>query len=214
MSYGIDLLFRRCESLGTAAEIAIADANALYAKREQVLEGMRYFIPSIRYCKEQPEVDRFWVEHAMKLNYVFWPDLHILGLIGSWRDLFKANNRPKHVYFQNSCDQDYDFDSWNGICPEIDQIVQQCTSRSIDDWPEAKNRLAEEDNPSKWEGYVRRSLCYENVFSLLDLGAVIYGNEDSDVFTRFSVSALNTQERELEARVLVKRLVSREKKEE
>ena len=102
--------------------------DACKAKFAEIAEDNYIFMPSINkdyllkndseYAKDQ--LDRAWMRNSIfSYRFFYIPEHNLLGVFGApVEDIFDLT-----CYFQNSCDQDYDFEEWKGI-PIFEQIAE------------------------------------------------------------------------------------------
>lgn len=94
------------------------------------------------------------------------------------------------VYFQNSCDQDYDFEDWSGIqymediankwksLSDEDFIKIYKESRYYDDWDEDEKYI------QKWQDYYRKTMCYDEIWNRIEW--TLYDDREITYITLFS----------------------------
>jgi hypothetical protein len=223
MSYGFDISFMSADTL----EEAMASANdfvsyvAKSGNIKQMLEDEKYFIPSLRYfcgdvfSAEDREyaqaLDDGWLQRFLSLRFVYWPAAKLLGLVGAtWpnRKAFFAES----VYFQNSTDQDYELDSWPKL-PFFDEIVKDHRNMTVQNL-QRKPRWCDytlEELGQDLDYYVR-SDAYDQIYSQLSLDDWLWGR-DNDAFVRFTLSALQSDERRFEAGCILRNISQSEKPE-
>lgn len=201
MSYSFDMQFEFVpawqEALNTAADCAL-----IVEQRENIRSLIKENIRFLKYRlgKNTPrpyEVEN-WVAAISTLRFVFWPEHELLALVGNaWPGLKGAF--AKSVYFQNSTDQDYELKEWEGICPYFDNLCiefERMTPAEL-----AKTGLFGGYTPEELSGnveYYRRTGMYAQVFKGLQLNDWLYGR-NNPAFRRFSMGALQTQEKLLDA---------------
>ena len=75
------------------------------------------------------------------------------------------------VYFQNSCDQDYNFEEWNGI-PLFEEIAEKWKSRSLEEVAKLIDREGDIDDMRDLEKtepqYYAKSACYNEIWSYFE----------------------------------------------
>lgn len=147
--------------------------DACKEKFDDIAKDNFLYMPSINrdyllkkdseYAKEQ--LDRGWVRNAVfSYRFFYIPEHNLLG----------AFSIPKEVegifdltcYFQNSCDQDYNFEEWKGI-PVFEKIAEK--------WGNATNEEVyknfdyhEEDEESIDYDYYRRSFAYAEIWNMCE----------------------------------------------
>lgn len=202
MSYGFNMVFAQVEpnNLGKAMAYAHDFVKDSMANAEKMLNGSKYFVPSIRYNTHYSNdsskaawnmADDNWLYRLFSFNFVYWNDIGLLGCC-----IAEENNNkdffPLSVYFQNSCDQNYDFDEWSG--GEIPYFMKKIDA--------AKNATLEDVKPFfDWDDddmlslpndYVQKSYLYKLIFKELHLNDWLYGRPGS--FERFTLNGIETSE--------------------
>ena len=223
MSYGFDMNFKHCRSLGDALLLANKAANITFQHLSEQIEDNRCWIPALQYRMSQADertkrtADDLWLERLLKMSFVWWPEYKLLGLCGAaWpkevTSLFK-----KHVYFQNSCDQDYAFSEWKGLGRPFDEIVSVCRDGLEADalsFLKMGRYNPEDFDPTadgeEFDDYYRRWAAYNGIFETLHLNQWLWGQED-DKFVRFSVTPLNCSERTFQAEQILRAYVEQHK---
>ena len=96
----------------------IAKDNFLYmpsvsSMKKRMLEGAS--------DRAKEEADRAWMRNSIfSYRFFYIPEHNLLGVFGApVKDIFDLT-----CYFQNSCDQDYDFKDWKGV-PIFEQIAEK-----------------------------------------------------------------------------------------
>ena len=106
-----------------------------------------------------------WAKSSVfKFRYFYNKDLHLLGIYGVYsclQDIFDCS-----VFFQNSTDQDYEFDTWKGV-RYFEEVAEKWKNASDEDVKE--HYKAEHNN--EWTpkcnsslDYYRRSYAYDEIW--------------------------------------------------
>lgn len=217
MSYGFTLNFLHCRNAGAAFEKAHTASELCYDSIRDLLEMEDVWIPSIRYCQAAESntlADELWLTKLLQMDFIWWPEHKLLALSGGcWPEnvlqLFKCR-----VYFQNSCDQDYDFKEWKGLRSPFRRIVDTCRNGDLKEVEKIlqmgrscpEDYIFEEMESSR-EQYYRRWAAYNGIYETLHLDNWLYGNDDKS-FVRFTMTPLNSSERSMEAKRLMRALVN------
>ena len=100
----------------------------------------------------------------------------VFGVPDDVKQVFDAS-----IYFQNSCDQDYEFNEWNGV-PIFEQIANKWANATDDEV--ARKYL--EENSSSWDDeepldndYYRRTFAYDEIW---DMCSEYLWNDDRVVY--------------------------------
>lgn len=228
MSYGFNMLFAEAENIGDAFCIANAfvKRHCTKEKMEKSILDNEFFIPSLRNgvtpCTAalSKTADKFWLYSLFTFRFVYWEKQHLLGLLREDTDDWAESNQMQgksSVYFQNSCDKDYEFEEWPTFIPFFNTAVAEY--KKMLKMPKGKvfsiiksqggytpDEDNEEDEISDVAYYIRTAL-YDHIFNVLDLNAWMYGRE-SEAFERFSINALDTSELALDMSMFVNRRVN------
>lgn len=148
-----------------------------YAKNKSKYEKDEYNISLFNDCGD-------WVRRIFSYRYFYNKELGLLGVYGvpnSLRELFDDT-----LNFQNSCDQDYEFeywdkieafkaiaDKWKAMTP--DQVYEEYLSDPYR-WSYTKEEFMAEGKPE----YYARTFCYEEIWdkslekTLFDEDSIVY----------------------------------------
>lgn len=223
MSYGFNMFFKQVSSKEEAHNLAVKTADLLYENMVEFIKNNKFYIPSIKYSVFHPEqaketkryleeIDKYWLCKLFSSNFVYWEKEKLLGFLGE--------NYPKpveelydvEVYFQNSCDQDYNYKDWgnkinifNKIIAEIKNITDAEELAKINfsyGYNETYIKEIEEDIE-----YYQKSGVYTQIFETLHLEEWLWDNED-DYFERFSIQSLNSMEKHTEVNLFLKEFLN------
>lgn len=92
------------------------------------------------------------------------------------------------VYFQNSCDRDYDFEEWSGI-PYMEDISNKWKNMSDEEvinlYKESQYYDEDDDNEhiQKFLDYYRRTMCYDEIWDRIEW--TLYNDEEITYITLF-----------------------------
>lgn len=148
--------------------------KAISERLEDIAKANASYSPMVRSCPlgedkiemtdELLHATEDWARNTVfKYRFFYNADLQILGMYGvdkCMQDMFDCT-----VYFQNSCDQDYAYEEWNGI-KHFESIVDKW--KNADDETvkeEFKKRInsAWDENENEVE-YWKRSFVYEDIW--------------------------------------------------
>lgn len=139
----------------------------------EIAEDNYAYAPFVRYFRKpfselekyaEKECCRGWVRQCLTYRYFYHPTRHLLGIYGlpdSVRDMFDDT-----IYFQNSTDQDYPFETWNKVEP-FRIIAEQYQHNSV----VLNSRIRKQydidyedfyDNIDYW----KRTACYDEIFKV------------------------------------------------
>lgn len=202
MSYGFDMAFAHAADEKAAFSLARSYVDKCMEKENarKFIEDNTIYIPSIRYshieeATNMAEVaDRYWLETLFKFRFLYWPKYRLLGLVGS--NPIDDPAFPMSIYFQNSTDQNYDFQEWlEGNIPFFKEHVETITnmpqSKLFDICKDYLDEDTDLSNP-EIELYMRQSLLYQRIFSALELQSWLYADDSKkDVpYIQFALSGI------------------------
>lgn len=152
--------------------------------------------------KEEWKEAENWTKNSIfKFRYFYKSSLlGVYGVPKSVRHLF-----DKTVYFQNSCDQDYDFEEWEGI-KQFENIYKKWMTVDVDIIKEKYNKdiacgSVGNDFDSEYSDvtekadkliYWRKSFCYEEIWKKFE--DTLYNDDDAiylSLFGYYDVLAVN-----------------------
>lgn len=173
MSYGAEIcfkvipadqlfdFFRDLKSACTSKFKEIAKDNFLYlpSKRFEYRETSEY---------HQENADRLWMRsNVFTFRYFYLPERDLLGMFSipsEVTDLFDTS-----IYFQNSCDQDYDWKVWEGI-RDFEGIAQKWIDVSDETVFEKykEDHFGRDEERDKFDyDYYRKTFCYDEIWELI-----------------------------------------------
>lgn len=177
MSYSCEIAFKTIEAEEVYSFLQKLK-SLVSEKLGAIAEDNAFWLPSERQSayKELPEwalnqLEEDWARKCFTFRYVYLPEKKILGVYGvpkQTEELFDCT-----VYFQNSCDQDYDFEEWNGV-PIFEEIAQKWQNMSEEDLFEAAKSCYEDDFEDDSEcckersDYIRRTFCYKEIWAMFE----------------------------------------------
>lgn len=122
----------------------------------------------------------FWVKSLFQVNYLYWPQHELLGIVGTEWPKPCLRLAPHMVIFQDGTDQDYEQTTWNRDIPLFDKVLEDVAKRSEE---QVRHEVGFEDADYL---YSCRSLVYKRIFSALDLDNFLYNGSGN--FERFVMS--------------------------
>ena len=149
--------------------------TSVQSKFGEIAEDDFLYMPSIRYehiYKSIPEsvkdeIDSKWAQASVfTYRWFYLPEHSLLGVFSvpsSVADIF-----DKSIYFQNSCDQDYDYDEWQGI-PIFEEIAKKWETATEE---EVRQRYSKPYGDT-WDDecdydYYRRSFAYDDIWEMME----------------------------------------------
>lgn len=204
MSYRFQMNFKQCESKEEAFTIALAITKEYFRHAKSVIKDNIYYFPSIQRGgnKEYELADEWFLVNLFSLRFVWWEDKKLLGLNND-SDFLKSFFDTE-VYFQNSCDQDYEYDGWDDKIDFFKETKRKIQERTKEELLKCSTYFNESDLEDDLE-YCKRTILYDMIFSELDLNAWMY-DSDETVFERFSLCAIDSSEKRFKARDLLEKV--------
>ena len=221
MSYRFNMFFKQINSKEEAYDFAIKTTKLLYKNMEEYILDNKYSIPSISSLLNNEmieialeETNKYWLFQLFSLNFTYWEEYKLLGLLGWNYSSSIKNLYDAQIYFQNSCDQDYEYEEWgtninlfNEIVAEIkngnnlDTLIKICFPYGYDEYDleELKDDI----------DYYKKTAIYNLIFDKLHLNDWMYHREDDNdkYFTHFSLQALDCMEKHFAANLFLKDIV-------
>lgn len=154
--------------------------DACKAKFDKIAKDNYIFMPSINkdyllkndseYAKDQ--LDRAWMRNSIfSYRFFYIPEHNLLGVFGvpNVEEIFDLT-----CYFQNSCDQDYDFEDWKGI-PIFEQIAEKWKNATNEEVHKSFEYPDEHEEPIDYD-YYRRSFAYDEIWRMCE--HYLYSEDD------------------------------------
>lgn len=141
-----------------------------------------------------------WLRRVMTLRLIYWKQFKLLGYCNNGEfEGFKT------VEFQNSCDQNYEYDDYPITIPFFKTRIDMVKDLSKEEVLKRRNRDPKDVIDD--EGYVeyeRQTYLYKVIYNDLDLESFIYPCDNTTIFTRFDICANenNHNFRELASHIL------------
>lgn len=214
MSYYFDMGFAEAKSIGDAMEMAqrfVGRMTKVYVC--ELIERNIIYVPSLRLSTSFKDksaaniVDTYWLYSLLNFQFVFWPEYHLLGMVGD--DPRAKEAGFEMVAFQNSTDQNYELGEWPKTIPFFQARVNQ-TALLLKEQPDViLKHLAQQgfdlddcgfDDLETGAEYLVLTSLYKQIFRDLELDAWLYGREPDTPgkFQRFALNAITTSERKMD----------------
>lgn len=112
------------------------------------------------------ETKRWATESIFKYRYFYDSERALLGVYSlpdCLRDLFDLT-----FHFQDSCEQDYDFEDWNGV-PSFEFIAEKWKNTSDEKMIDLMNERLDSDFDRKPDqiDYYRKTFCYDEIWKTI-----------------------------------------------
>ena len=174
MSYGASISFKTID----ADELYQFFQNIKHTASkhiDKIAEDEFIYMPSVRYKHLYNDVkgviardaDEAWAKSAVfTMRFFYLADHNLLGVFGvpsAVKECFDAT-----IYFQNSTDQDYEFDEWKNV-PIFAQIAEKWKTSTDDDVLRKCNDERDDDEiDTDSLDYYRRTFAYEEIWSMCE----------------------------------------------
>ena len=147
--------------------------------------------------------DRNWLYRLFSERFIYWPDKELLGIVGS---VYRDFDNLTTIEFQDSTDQNYEYEEWIGI-KYFEDTIKKCKNADIN---LLKSNFYDYDEEEilKDLNYYRKSLVYRIIYKELELDNWLWlkgGN-----YKLFTLNTFNYYEEEFNI-YLILDLVRREK---
>lgn len=148
----------------------IANENFLYSPFSQKMVEYNEDFKQ-EYSKTRMEIFKeaeSWAQKCFNYKWFYMSEINLLGIFGIPTCLYKLFDST--IYFQNSCDQNYEFSTWNGV-PQFEKITQKWinkTDEEIFKVYESENAcLIKKDKfDEKRVDYYRKTYIYDEIWAM------------------------------------------------
>lgn len=174
MSYGCEIHFKNIPSDEVYGFLQTLK-KAVLEKSDDIAKDNFLWLPSIRdshIYTDTPEhivkkIDSSWVHDVFKFRFFYLPRCELLGVFSvpsGFKEMF-----DNVTYFQDSCDQDYEFNEWKGV-PLFEEIAYKWEHVLSDKdvlelYKKRHGDITEEESADFDYEYERKSLCYDEIWS-------------------------------------------------
>lgn len=118
-----------------------------------------------------------FVEHLTQHTFLYYPEYNLLGAVT--KKAFSAPQDAIRIQFQNSCDQDYSLNTWDGV-----PIFEEIRDEILGKYPKDSNS----------DTYGIRTKIYTKIEETLEIDKYIFWLNDFH-FQSFTVSFLNERQK-------------------
>ena len=174
MSYRLDLSFKNCKPQDVYKNICEFESLLVKNAKQYIKENLIF----LRIDKEKDrfynteQVDKF-ISTLFKHHICYCEEVSALCIVwGS--DVDEINNWfDGHVYFQNSCDQNYDYETWdfNKSFRKIkDRIKKMKTDKFVKEYIQSNEYYDEDDKDVilKNVDYYKKTFVYQTIENIID----------------------------------------------
>lgn len=200
MSYAFGMFFKQIKQEDLFSFIDKVQAEMRNHAKEWI-DYNKYYAPSVRLFTLHSDefkfakayLDEYWLNTLFASRFVYWPDYDLLGVSGYKLPGEIENWFDGHFSFQNSSDQDYDYETWpTGIRQfkaRIDRIknaddstLYECIDKYMGDYSIEEIKADSE--------YFKKVCIYDMIYEDLQLNDWLY-NHDNPAFYQLSINAIN-----------------------
>lgn len=206
MSYYFEMRFKdmkKEEILDFMEEIA----KECREHMKEILKDNINFVPSQMrgdidnkedYSTAWKEADRYWLYAIFRIRFVYWEEYGLIGVQGCLPK--NVEDKLTCVCFQNSTDQDYPYNTWDGVS-YFEKVRDEI--RNTDKSYFVQGYMEDEDE------YRRKSRIYREIYDTLDLNAWLYGVKGD--FKEYTIEAITSQKQMQHAYTVLQSLLWNEK---
>ena len=204
MSYNCTIAFKKLEPAALYSFLHTFKTNTT-EHLEDIAENNYIFSPfmkkyffktdTIELTPELYEETATWARmYVFNHRFFYMPSIKLLGVYSVHKSLEYLFDTV--CYFQNSCDQDYPFEDWNGI-DVFEKIEKKWQSASEEELLKVlcqKDYFDEEKLTPEKLDYYRRSAVYDEIWKMVEhtlyddssiLYLSLYGAYESDTIRKF-----------------------------
>lgn len=172
MSYSCQIHFKNIKADEVYSFFQELKTN-LISKSDDIAKDNFIWLPSIREDYKYRDIDksivreinRAWVHNALfKYRYFYIPQHELLGIFSLPNGFHEMFDNVS--YFQNSCDQDYEFSNWKGI-PIFEKIAEKWKNATNEEVYKHFEYPDEHTEPIDYD-YYRRSFAYDEIWEMFE----------------------------------------------
>ena len=183
MSYWFRMHFAEVEEK-LLLDFCIKLSRACVEEADEIIMDNAHYIPSIQhsfglleeseYRENWREADRNWLYNLFSNKFVYWPDKGLVGVVGNLPSKIGKYlvEDLVTIEFQNSTDQNYDYEYWYGInyFEEITELLKTGTTEwTLSYLNEGKVACYTLEDITEDIEYYRKSAIYNSIYHSLDL---------------------------------------------
>lgn len=197
MSYWFQMYFKQISSATEAIKEAtrIVENLCLTKKKEgekistaeHIMRLYKNDIPSVVAGKINDAADEYWLGCLFSRDFVYWEKYHLFGCLAGRYDEEKEYFNEA-VCFQDSSDQNYDFQNWSDkidIFAESRKTFETITAHDLWCIAGEKEGYRQEELEEDMD-YYRKVFLYQNIWEKLALQDWLY-ERDNEAFVRMRV---------------------------
>lgn len=223
MSYAFGMFFKQIKQEDLLSFIDKVQAEMRNHAKEWI-DYNKYYAPSVRLFTLHSDefkfakayLDEYWLNTLFTSRFIYWPDYDLLGVSGYKLPGEIENWFDGHFSFQNSSDQDYDYETWpKGIRQfkaRIDRIknaddstLYECIDKYMGDYSIEEIKADPE--------YFKKVCIYDMIYEDLQLNDWLY-NHDNPAFYQLSINAINDDGQRIRYNAILGNILKKEFEEE
>ena len=138
-------------------------------------------------------MDEYWLNTLFTSRFVYWPNYDLLGVSGYKFPGEIENWFDGHFTFQNSSDQDYDYETWPAGIDLFATRIDRVKNADDSNLYEYVNKFMAEYSMEEIKAdpeYFKKSCIYDMIYEDLQLDDWLY-NHDNPNFYNMSINAIN-----------------------
>ena len=210
MSYSFGMLFKQVENRYDAINFALDFVKTCDNNAEKMIDLEKYYIPTYsehiigKEAYQFNAVDRYWLYEIFNIRFIFWEKYNILGIVGTTYPEECLEKIDANIYFQNSSDQNYEFEEWGTNILLFNELVSKYKEET------AENLLKENNNYDLEEikndiDYFRKDCLYSAIMKILDLDSWLYKKEGD--FELFNFNAINGMDKLMKYSTITRKIL-------
>lgn len=205
MSYWFRMNFKEIEEKNLL-DFCIMMSEECKKAATEILMNNKFYIPSIANNYDETSnkeyrrnkwsvIDRHWLYSLFTIQYIYWTDKKLLGIVGELPKSIKSALTT--IEFQNSSDQDYEYDNWFGIkyFEKIVININHASAAQIACLMNDRTIYTGDEIAGDLE-YSRKTAVYKIIYESLELDNWLWNKKGN--FKLFSMQAINGREEQYE----------------
>lgn len=202
MSYYVNIYFKKVSSFEEGVKILndyIKECNNIENMKKVIDNNIEYLQQRFKKCGV--DLDKICKKYLKQTYYIFDPIFYNIGTL-IFQSLLTFNTKyypnfnlltlciedsiditdkyfDGNIEFQNSCDQDYDYETWNILGDYFINKAKEYEKMPIEKLINIFGYLDEEDREQRLD-YFRKVAMYDFVYNALDLDKWIYNFEQKE----------------------------------
>lgn len=219
MSYAFGMFFKQIKQEDLLSFIDKVQTE-MRNHAEEWIDYNKYYAPSVRLFTLHSDefkfakayLNEYWLNTVFTSRFVYWPDYNLLGVSGYKLPGEIENWFDGHFSFQNSSDQDYDYDQWpTGIdhfTARIDRVKNADDGRLFEYVDGLMGEYSIEEIKADPE-YFKKVCIYDMIYEDLQLNDWLY-NRDNPAFYQFSINAINNDGQRIRYNAILGNILKKE----